>query len=169
MFSKRSKAKTTTISSVVTEQVEDWIKARAKKEGVTTSLWLANLLSYSMMTDAVTKGELSNIIHEIFHISDLDKVKKKFNMNPWSRSADYPVSRVRKGLQLYLRGRNVPDKLNSGLVTVLTNTSDGSDMSVYDPLSDSQVLEALRALEKNGEVKIVGDMVQIIDINEEKN
>ena len=92
-------------------------------------------------------------------------------MNPWRRyveaSSNYAVSRVRKGLQLYWRGKNVPDTLHEGLVTVLANTSDGRDFRpVQEPLSDDQVSQALRILEKNGEVKLENGVVRILQLAE---
>ena len=44
-------ARTKVVSSAVPEDIEKWIKYRAKKEGVSPSLWISNLLSYSMMID----------------------------------------------------------------------------------------------------------------------
>jgi len=171
LFSK--KVKTATVSSVVTEDVEKWIKARAKREGVSPSLWVSDILVYSMMTDAMTAGELSNIVHDMMRIRELAQGNQQFDLNPWHRysvaSEEYHVSRVRRGLWLYRRGNNVPDMLPVGLVTVLANTSDGHDFrSLYDPMSDAQTLKALQVLERSAEVKIEGDNVRVIQLADDE-
>src|SRR3989442_14745085 len=110
MFSK--KVKTATVSSVVTEDVEKWVKARAKGEGVSPSLWIYDVLVYSMMTDAMTAGELSNIVHDMLRIRELAQGNQQFDLNPWHRysvvSDEYHVSRGRRGLLVVPRGKNGP-------------------------------------------------------------
>jgi len=82
-------ARTKVVSSAVPEDIEKWIKYRAKKEGVSPSLWISNLLSYSMMIDGMTKGEVSAIISDLLHIRDF--INKEFDFNPWSRfKKDHP-------------------------------------------------------------------------------
>jgi hypothetical protein len=79
------------------------------------------------------------------------------------------VSRVRRGLELYRRGNNVPDALSVGLVRVLANTSDGRDFrALYNPMSDGQTLKALLVLERSGEVKIEGDSVRVVRLSDDQ-
>lgn len=77
------RAKTKVVSSAVPEDVEKWIKYSAKKEDVSPSLWISNLLSYSMMIDGMTKGEISALMHEFLHLRDF--IGKTFDFNPWTR------------------------------------------------------------------------------------
>jgi hypothetical protein len=78
-----AKLKRTTISSSVFEETDKWIKASAKAEGVSPSLWIATLLTYSAMTDTMTKGEISAIVHDLLNVSQL--INKKFDFNPFNR------------------------------------------------------------------------------------
>ncbi len=166
------KPKTTTVSSVVPEEVENWIRARAQREDVAPSHWISSVLAYSMMIDALTQGQFTNVIHDFLNMLQLAKENKQFDPNPWRRFTeafkDYNISRVRKGLELYRRGNNVPDTINMGIVTILANTSSGQDYvrPFFDQLSDTQVLEALRVMEKNGEVALEGDNVRVIRLSE---
>ncbi|SRR6266571_4854832 len=85
MFGRGGKPKTKTVSAVVPEDVEKWVKYRARVEGITPSHWLSDLLTYSMMTDSMTKGEVSNIVHDLLHIRDIVAHGGQFNFNPWTR------------------------------------------------------------------------------------
>jgi hypothetical protein len=78
-----AKLKRTTVSSSVFEETDKWIKARAKAEGVSPSLWIATLLTYSAMTDTMTKGEISAIVHDLLNVSQL--INKEFEFNPFNR------------------------------------------------------------------------------------
>jgi hypothetical protein len=78
-----AKLKRKTVSSAVFEETDKWIKASAKAEGVSPSLWIATLLTYSGMTDSMTKGEISAIVHDLLNISQL--INKEFDFNPFNR------------------------------------------------------------------------------------
>lgn len=78
-----AKHKRKTISSAVLEDTDKWIKASAKAEGVSPSLWLATLLTYSAMTDTMTKGEISAIVHDLLNVRQL--INKEFDFNPFNR------------------------------------------------------------------------------------
>ncbi len=78
-----AKAKTKVVSSAVPEDIEKWIKYRAKIEGVSPSLWISNLLSYNAMLDLMTKGEISAIIHDFLHLRDF--INREFDFNPFNR------------------------------------------------------------------------------------
>lgn len=77
------KLKTKTVSSAVPEDIEKWIKSRAQMEGVSPSLWISNLLSYSMMIDGMTQGEITALMHDFLHLREL--IGKEFDFNPWTR------------------------------------------------------------------------------------
>ena len=77
------KSKTKVVSPAVPEDIEKWIKYRAKIEGVSPSLWISNLLSYNAMIDLMTKGEISAIIHDFLHLRDF--INKEFDFNPFNR------------------------------------------------------------------------------------
>ncbi len=81
--------KTKVVSSAVPEDIEKWIKYSAKKEGVAPSLWISNLLTYGMMVDGMTKGEISAIVHELLHLRQF--INKQLDLNPWNRfSKNHP-------------------------------------------------------------------------------
>jgi len=77
------KTKTKVVSSAVPEDIQKWIKYRAKIEGVSPSLWISNLLSYNAMIDLMTKGEISAIVHEFLHLREF--INKQLDFNPWKR------------------------------------------------------------------------------------
>jgi hypothetical protein len=63
--------------------VEKWIKFAARREGVSPSLWMSNLLSYAMMVESMTKGEISGIVHEFLHLREY--LNKQLDFNPFNR------------------------------------------------------------------------------------
>ncbi len=91
------------------------------------------------------------------------------NLPNWKRfiapDPDYVLTRVRQGLALYRNGGNVPDNLDIPFATALANTAsfgDNSFQPVYHPLSDSDITEALSAMERNGEIRIEAGMIRFL-------
>ncbi len=79
-----AKTKTKVVSSAVPEDIEKWIKYRARVEGVSPSFWISNLLSYNAMIDLMTKGEISAIIHEFLNLREF--INKQLDFNPFRRA-----------------------------------------------------------------------------------
>ncbi len=79
-------------------------------------------------------------------------------------SSEYVLNRVRKGLELYTRGLSPPKILDIEFASALANTYYGTDRDFQPPnhpIPDADVLEALRLMERNGEIQLMGNKILI--------